>query len=270
MRFAINGIVLKEKETGENDKLLLVLTAERGKIWVCAKGGRSIKSAKSAVCRPFTYAELEIYEKHERLWLSGGSPLNSFFAYKPNLKGYSLAAYIAEICEEITVEGEGDYNENLNILRATLNAFFAIEKELYPFSQIKSAYELFAASVSGFSPDLYGCLRCNCEINQDTQGLWLDVMNGGIVCGKCLSKSSTAELLGELDAYETRNILLPLDLPSLMAMRYCILAPVNRLFNFSIKSGESDSRFAKAAESYLLNHLERGFETLNFYNSIKD
>lgn len=270
MRFAINGLILKEKETGENDKQLLVLTAEQGKIWVSAKGGRSIKSAKSAVCRPFTYAELELYERHGRLWLSGGSPLNSFFAYKPNLKGYSLASYIAEICEEITVEGEGDAENNLKIMRATLNAFFAIEKELYPFAQIKSAYEIFVAAISGFSPDLYSCLRCNCEINSEASSLWLDVMNGGLICETCLSSSSTAELASEVDAYETRNLLLPLDATALTALRYCISAPVNRLFNFSITDETSALRFARATESYLLNHLERGFDTLNFYNSIKD
>jgi hypothetical protein len=55
-----------------------------------------------------------------------------------------------------------------------------------------------------------------------------------------------------------------------MAMRYCVQAPAQRLFSFSIKSENSAELFYRAAENYLLNHLERGFETLNFYYKIKD
>ena len=265
MRFAIDGLILKEKESGENDKLLLVLTAERGKVWVCAKGGRSIKSQKSAVCRPYTYAELELYEKHERIWLSGGAPHNSFFAYQPNLESYSLAAYICEICEEITGEGE----DATTVLRATLNTFFALEKGLYPHRLIKAAYEVFAASVSGFCPELNYCIKCQKEIKEQNE-LWLDVMNGGVLCPECMSKKSSAELSFDTDAFETRNILLPLDQSSLMALKYCAYAEPNKLFKFSLTDEKSEAFFCRAAETYLQNHLERGFNTLNFYNSIKD
>ena len=266
MRFATDGLILKEKETGENDKLLLVLTPARGKLWVCAKGGRSIKSAKSAICRPFTYGELEIYEKHDRLWLSGGSPTTSFFAYKPSLTGYALASYIAEICEEITVEGE----DSTKILRATLNTFFAIDKELYPYEIIKAAYEVFAVSVSGLCPELEYCMKCHKNLDNIASDLWLDVMNGGILCPECFRGKSSIELSLDTDEFETKNILLPMNSTALMATKYCASAQPNKLFKFSIKDAQSASFFTRAAETYLQNHLERGFETLNFYNSIKD
>ena len=51
MRTAIDGLVLRELPSGENDKLLLILTAKEGKLWVTAKGGRSIKGKKSAICK---------------------------------------------------------------------------------------------------------------------------------------------------------------------------------------------------------------------------
>lgn len=266
MREAIDGLVLREMNSGENDKLLLVLTAERGKIWICAKGGRSIKSRKSAICRAFTYGEFEIYEKNQRIYLSGGAPHKSFFAYKTDLDGYALASYVTAICEEIT----GEDAPAADILRATLNTFYAIENQLYGIEQIKAAYELFAASASGFCPDLSGCGVCNGEFKEG-DAFWLDVMNGALLCEECKSKRLPyLNGQGAADEYQTKSILLPIDAPSLMAMRYCLGAPVQRLFSFSIKDGQSERLFYKAAESYLLNHLERGFETLNFYHKIKD
>ena len=267
MRTAIDGLVLREMNSGENDKRLLVLTADKGKIWINAKGGRSIKSSKSAICRAFTYAEFEIYEKNNIVYLSGGSPTKAFFAYRTDIDGYALACYITAICEEIT----GEEAEAEQILRATLNTLYAIENQLYPIEQIKSAYELFAASISGLSPDLSGCERCRKDFSGSDK-LWLDVMNGNILCNECKSKVPTfiAENEIPVNEYETRSLLLPLDAPSLMAMRYCVNAPTKRLFSFSIKDSESATLFYRATESYLLNHLERGFETLNFYYKIKD
>ena len=266
MRIAIDGLVLREMNSGENDKLLLVLTAEKGKIWISAKGGRSIKSKKSAICRSFTYAEFEIYDKNGIFYLSGGSPNKAFFAYKTDLDGYALASYITAICEEIT----GEEAEAGEILRATLNSLYAIENQLYPLEQIKAGYEAFAASISGFAPDLSSCGRCHRAFDADDK-LWLDVMNGSVICSKCRSQRPTLpENVPQIDEYETRSILLPLDADSLLAMHYCLNAPTNRLFSFSIKNAESAELFYRAAEGYRLNHLERGFETLSFYYKIKD
>lgn len=266
MRRAIDGLVLRELNSGENDKLLLILTAEMGKIWVIAKGGKSIKSKKSAICHAFTYAEFEIYEKNERYLLSGGSPNNIFFSYRPNVDGYALGAYVSSICDEITTEGESEDAEK--ILRATLNAFYAIEKELYPLEQIKAAYEIFAACVSGFCPDLSSCIECQSKPSDEL--FWLDVMNGGILCGDCKAKRPTGADISETDEFNARSILLPIDQTALAAMQYCTSAPINRLFSFSITNEKSARLFFRATEAYLLNHLERGFDALSFYYKIKD
>ena len=266
MRAVINGLVLREMNSGENDKRLLILTAERGKMWLCAKGGRSIKSSKSAICRAFTYAEFEIYEKNNVTYVSGGSPHKTFFAYRTDIDGYSLACYVTTICEDITVE-EAEASE---ILRATLNTFYAIENQLYPIEQMKAAYEIFATTISGFTPDLSVCQKCSKGFNADDK-LWLDVMNGSLLCSDCKQQYPTvSEENGDVDSYRTKSLLYPLDAPSLMAMRYCVGAPIQRLFSFSIKNPESTELFYRAAEGYMLNHLERGFQTLNFYYKIKD
>ena len=267
MRTVINGLVLREMNSGENDKLLLVLTAEKGKIWINAKGGRSIKSKKSAICRALTYAEFEIYDKNNINYLSGGSPHKAFFAYRTDIDGYALACYVTTLCEEIT----GEEAEAELILRGTLNTLYAIEKQLYPIEQMKAAYEIFAATASGFEPDLSCCEKCHKKFGESDK-LWLDVMNGCLLCEECKYKmpSTVTKNSVSIDEYETRALFFPLDAPSLMAMRYCANAPIQRLFSFSIKNTDSAKLFYRAAEGYLLNHLERGFITLNFYYKIKD
>jgi DNA repair protein RecO (recombination protein O) len=117
-------------------------------------------------------------------------------------------------------------------------------------------------------PDLTACADCGCESFEGD--LWLDVMNGSIVCADCLKKRSGDLPLPDTDAYEARNILVPIDSSALEAMRYVLYADSRRLFAFSLSDERSFAFFCRASETYLLNHLERNFDTLHFYNSIKE
>lgn len=262
MKKACDGLVLRVTDSGENDRSLTVLTAEEGKLHIIAKGARSVRSRNASLCRILSYSNLELHKKNDIYWLMGGSLNNAFFGINGDLEAFSLASYIAEIADEISGENFPAHE----VLQMTLNTLYAIETGLRPLWQIKATYELFAANISGFTPDLHTCRECGRESFED--GLWLDVMNGAIVCSDCLSKTNGSLPVPETDRFETRSILLPLDASALAAMRYVASAPPKRVFAYGLCSDESVQYFCRAAETYLLNHLERGFDTLTFYHTV--
>ena len=57
------GLVLRETVTRETDKILTVLTPDRGKISLIARGARRKNSRLAAACQLLAYSELTIYEK---------------------------------------------------------------------------------------------------------------------------------------------------------------------------------------------------------------
>lgn len=262
MRKACDGLVLRVSDSGEHDRSLVLLSADEGKIYITAKGARSTKSKTASLCRICAYVNVELYEKNGRFWLAGGSVNNAFFGISEDLSDFALASYIMQIAEEISGE---EYPAH-EVLRMSLNTLYAIEKKLCSREQIKATYELFAAGISGFSPDLSSCSVCGGEEYGD--GLWLDVMNGALICSQCQRKRSGSLPMPETDAFETRNILLPLDESALAAMRYVLGAPLQRIFAYGISDAQTLSLFCRAAENYLLHHLERDFETLHFYKSV--
>ena len=261
MKKTLDALILRERPSGESDKLLTLLTAEEGRITMIAKGARSSRSRLLSVCQLYNYVNLEYYEKNELRWGSAGSVNESFFKISEDLEGASLAAYLSEIAIEITGEGV----PAPDVLRMLLNCLFCIREERKPRAQIKAVFELFAASVSGFSPDLSSCGECGGE---PTGEPWLDVMNGRLICADCLSRRSGGSIPLEEDEYRARNILLPLDAWSLSSMRYVLSAPISRAFAFGVSDREGMERLCRAAEVYLLNHLERSFPTLDFYRSV--
>ena len=263
MKKTANGLVIREVATGESDKLITVLTESAGKLVISAKGVRSLKSKNGALCRLFTYANFEYYEKNGHYWLASGEVLDSFFGIANKIETVALASYVVDVANEVS--GENFSDEML--LRATLNTLYAIQKELRPLDVIKGAYEFFSAAHSGFAPDLSHCERCEKAISD---GFYLDVMNGALLCSECISSKKLTEFddLPEVDRFATRNVLLPLTNEVVRAIDFVIHADVKRLFSFNLTKEEERLLFSHAGEVYLKNHLERGFDTLDFYHSV--
>ena len=150
------------------------------------------------------------------------------------------------------------------MLRMVLNSFFAISNQRYPNALIKGAFEWRAAVMSGYEPMLCGCSVCGAETGDNA--LYLDVMNGGVVCADCLRKKSNLPI--NEDEARNANLLCPLSPAALAALRYVATAPLARLFSFELSDGEDLRLFANAAETYLLSHVGHGFRTLDFYHEI--
>lgn len=265
MRGTSDGLIIKERAMGESDKLLTVLTADKGKILICAKGVRSLKSKNASLCHAFTYANFEYYERNGMFWLASGEVKEHFLGLGSPLEALALAAYVADVADELSGENFSD----TTLLRLLLNTLFAIENSIRPYPLIKGAFEFFAAAHAGFAPDLSACEKCGKGI-EDTDKMVLDVMNGALLCSECIAdkKLPLTNDIAEYDRFETKNILLPLSPEVVMAIRYAVSADLKRLYSFALTKKSDLSLFSEAGETYLQNHLERGFETLGFYHDV--
>ena len=58
-----NGIVISERDIGENDKLLVVLTERYGKLLVIVKGGKSMRNRHIPSTQLFAYSVLGLRKK---------------------------------------------------------------------------------------------------------------------------------------------------------------------------------------------------------------
>ena len=74
----VTGIVLKTSNLGEFDKRMVLLTKERGKITVFARGARRQNSRFMAVCNPFSFGEFKLFEGKSAYNLMEASISNYF------------------------------------------------------------------------------------------------------------------------------------------------------------------------------------------------
>ena len=245
MYMTIQGIVLRVTDYNERDALLTLLTGNHGKLTVKARGLRRKNSPLVAPCQLLAFGEFTIFEYRGQYTINEAHSIELFTPLRRDLTKLSLGTYFAQAAEVLSQE---DY-PSPELLSLLLNCLYALSRLQIPAPQIKAVFELRAACLSGYTPDLFGCHICG---NQSPDRF--DLSAGQLECGSCRSR-------------ETRGIRMPVTAPLLEAMRYICLCDPKRLFSFQI-SQETLELLGNLTEAYLTTQLERGFSTLDFYKSL--
>ena len=245
MRRTVQGIVLREINYKEADKILTVLTREEGKLTLKARGCRRKNSRLLASSQLLVYSELAITQRGEFITLVEGDPLTQFRRLGEDIDKLALASYFAEVTEKTVQEGE----VCPDILPLLLNCLYALSKLNLPESPVKAVFELRAACLSGYTPDLTGCHVCGSQTPER-----FDLSAGMLECRNCRSP-------------ESNGIRMPVPPSVLEAMRYICYCDSKKLFSF--QAGEDTlQQLSEVTEAYLATQLERGFSTLDFYKSL--
>ena len=254
----VRGLILREVQIGEADKILTLICHGYGRIDVSAKGVRSLRSPHMAATQIFAYSSFVLRKGKKYYYIAESELLEPFFGLRSDIDRLSLASYLADVTLDLSPEGTVDDD----LLRLTLNTFYAIsEKKTSPLKLIKGAFEIKAADLAGFCPDLGCCLRCGTSSHKE---MYIDVMNGGIVCGDC--KTPVVLENARTDS-GVAMIHLKVSDAVLAAMRYVTVSDEKRFLSFNIPDNEIKA-FADVCERYLLDHLEHGFHSLEFYKSM--
>lgn len=260
MTVELRGLVVRTHDLSGSDKLISILTAERGLITAVANGSRSLKSRYLAATQLFCYATFVLEMRRDRFWVRDLELIESFYDLRLDITATALANYVCEVVEHTTVPEQPEPD----ILRLALNTLYAIASGKYPDAKVKAAFEFRMAALLGYLPELSACASCGAEEGD----MLLDVMNGCLVCSDCHASLQKAIPASEDDFLARTRALLCILTPSVRAaMHYLISCPAQRLLSFRLPDEEM-RHLSHAAEEYLLNHLERGFRTLQFYKDV--
>ncbi len=253
----VKGLIIKTVDIKETDRLITIFTEERGVLTALARGARSLKSRKMSSTMQFCYSSFVLYEQGDKLWVKEAELIESFFDIRNTIDGLALATYIAEVLSYVTVEAAES-----ELLRLSLNSLYAISSGKYSLAKIKAVFEIRAASILGFMPDVIACRECG----RREGDFIFDIMGGSLECPECRTRRSE-EGKEHLMPHEA-SVACLLTEGAKHALAYAVHSPPSRIFSFNI-SDEDMKTMSRAAEEYLLNQLGHSYKTLEFYNSVK-
>ena len=240
------GLVIRITKYNDSDALLTVLSQNTGKITVKARGLYRKNSPLTAPCQLLAYSEFTLFEYREQYTINEARTVELFRGLRKDLSKLSLGTYFAQVASVLSQEDAS----NPELLSLTLNCLFALDKMNISETLVKAVFELRAACLSGYAPDLHGCAKCSNPFPDR-----FSIFEGHLECSKCGSAG-------------TIGLRLPVSGGVLDSMRYICNCEPGKLFSF--QAGESTVQsLAQISEAYLSAQLEQGFSTLDFYKSLQ-
>lgn len=247
MQIKTKGIVLKVQDYNENDKLLAILTEDRGVIHAYASGARRMKSSLASVSSMLCYGEFVFFKNREKYTVDSAESERLFFGIRKDLDSLAYASYFCELC----LSAANPEEESKEILRLLLNTLHMLEnKKVHP-AMLKAIFEFRLMSLIGYEPDLVACSECG---EFEKEAYWFSSDTGSATCVSCRPKGENGEIL--------------LSKAAFLAARHIVYAPMEQLFSFRL--GENALiELSNAAEKYAVTQMDKIYPTLEFLNSIR-
>jgi DNA repair protein RecO (recombination protein O) len=182
-RFKLSAVVLRTVDYGEADRVVTLLSRERGKLVAFARGARASRRRFGGGLEPFTLLAAELAERgggDAMARLDSISVERAFHNVRGDLARIGCAAYAVELAGALVRDHEPHppLFELLVGYLGRLDAAPARPAELRVF-------ELGALEAAGFQPRLDGCARCGQEAGQGERGAPFSPADGGLLCERC-------------------------------------------------------------------------------------
>lgn len=245
MKLNTDGLIIREQQTGEDDRLVTLLTRDYGVLRAFVRGAKRIKSRSQSSTQLFAYGNYSIYRGKDAYSIDEAQPIEIFFDLRNDIASLSLAQYFCELAGELApVEDSAE-----EYLRLILNALHMLSKNKKSHEQLKAIVELRLLTLSGYMPDLVACGDCE---KFDDEGMFFSPVEGQIFCGECVKNHTCV----------------PLPHGVLSAMRHICYTENEKLFSF-ILPDDSMKYLCEVTEQFMLTQTSKKYKTLEFYKAMK-
>ena len=146
----VTGMVLRAAPSGEGDRRLVVLTRERGRITVFARGARRPGSPFLAACRPFSFGKFRLYEGRDAYNLQGAEITAYFEELSADVEGACYGSYFLEVAEYYSRENL----DGTDLLMLVYQSLRALLKEVISNELVRRVFELKAMVLNGEDTEL--------------------------------------------------------------------------------------------------------------------
>jgi DNA repair protein RecO (recombination protein O) len=174
------AVVLRTYRLRESDRIVVLLTAEHGKVRAVAKGVRRTTSKFGARLEPMSHVEVLLRRGRDLDIVSQAESVDGAVQLLSSLDRASQGMAVVEAVEQLSLDREPDprlYSMLVGVLRTIADAPAALNVAAFFWKVLAAA---------GLSPVLDACVRCG-EGGDDVQLVSFDLDEGGVLCRSCRS-----------------------------------------------------------------------------------
>lgn len=244
--YRVTGIVIKRTDVGEADRLLTLLTAERGKLRAVAKGARKPSARKTGHVELFNHASFLMAVAREIDIVSQADTLDPFLPVRDDLDRLSYAYYFAELIDRFVQEEI----EQPQVYELTLDAMHWLETTEH-LSRTARYFEMQLLDALGYRPQLYFCVQSKEELQPEEN--FFSPEAGGMLRP------------AQRDAYRDA-IAVPVN--TLKVLRVLQVRPFEQIEQLRL-SPQVEADVEALLHNYITHLLERNLKSVDFLNTLK-
>lgn len=179
--------MLRTHKLGEADRIITLLTRERGLVRAVAKGVRKTTSRFGGRLEPFMHVDLQLAEGRSLDIITQVETISAFARdLGGNYPAYTAGTAMLETAERLVQEDGEPAVQQLQLLVGALRALTAADGRTP--STILDSYQLRALAVAGYAPSFDSCAQCGAPgPHRD-----FHAASGGMLCHACRVPGSAA------------------------------------------------------------------------------
>lgn len=146
----VTGMVIKSIPISDYDRRITILTKERGKIGVFAKGARRMNNRFMAPTNPFSFGMFKLYEGKSSYNLAEVHIQNYFENLREDFEGAYMGMYFLELVDYYTREN----NDEVEVLKLLYQSLRALSHKSIKHELVQAIFEIKILSVNGEFPGI--------------------------------------------------------------------------------------------------------------------
>jgi DNA repair protein RecO (recombination protein O) len=177
--YRVSAVVLRQRDLGEADRIVVLYTPHRGKLSAVAKGVKRPRSKLAGGLQLFTQAEILLAVGRTLEVITQVRPVEAYYRLRTDMARFAHASYAVELLDVLTEERAPD-PDLFALLVAVLHG---LDQESDPATLLRG-FELQLLTRLGYGPELETCVSCGTEVEGGRAGF--ATSEGGVVCARCL------------------------------------------------------------------------------------
>lgn len=245
--FNCRGLIVRSSDYKEKDRLLTVLTSDRGLITICAKGVAKPNSSLGFVSMPYMLCDFVVSVSHGYYYLKDATIVESNSKIMETLEQITVAAHISSCLCDCTLQSEN----SREAYELAVYAYYMLANNKDKYLLIYSAFNWRLLTIAGFTV-CYDLDNPGYKASGDKQNRYLINIAGGI--NSASNQNRTFDRL--------------LDESSVRALNYFAGCDLNRLFTSSADK-KTEEELKDFTTEYLSVHFEKIYDSLSVLKPLK-
>lgn len=171
-----DAVVLRTYRLGEADRIVVLMTADNGKVRAVAKGVRKTRSKFGSRLEPTTHIDVQLYQGRGELWtITQVETLDRYPTLRGDLERLTRGVSLLEVVDQIAL----DHEPAPELHRMLVGALRALDETGAPL--VVAGFNWKVLALEGLTPMLDECVSCGATDSL----IAFDHDDGGVRCADC-------------------------------------------------------------------------------------